>query len=300
MRRAGALANEGHLGRAARALGMKNLLDPSDPLVLTALEEMHPASSGPGPQLPESAPFPIVLNDRSFKKFLKKKMANGQAPGPSGWTGEMLLPLSSDPESMRLLAFFLGDFVSGRLPVALKPYFLPATLLALEKEGSTPQAPKPRPIALGELFYRLATGLAIAPLTSRIADILGPVQLGVGQRGGVETAGHFINAMLTDPELGFAGASADIQNAFNGRDRKDILSALYKHDSLSALWRLVDWSYTDATPLWVHTPGTLRPSFILSANGVRQGCALGSLLFALSVADIYSSTLTAHPSVFFH
>ena len=46
----------------------------------------------------------------------------------------MLLPLLEDPDVMDLLAYFLNDFKNGLLPDELKPYLLPASLLALKKK----------------------------------------------------------------------------------------------------------------------------------------------------------------------
>ena len=58
---------------------------------------------------------------------------------------------------MDALTFFLSDLRNGRLPRELKFYFLSANLLALAKDDT----PKPRPIAVGEIFYRLVTSYAI-------------------------------------------------------------------------------------------------------------------------------------------
>ena len=38
-------------------------------------------------------------------------------------------------------------------------------------------------------------------------------------------------------------------------------------------------------------------SYLESSNGVRQGCGLGALLFALSVKDIYEETVAELPGV---
>ena len=109
----------------------------------------------------------------------------------------MLLPFLKEPKLLGLLTFFLSDFRNGRLPAILKFYLLAANLLASNKDGS----PKPRPIAVGEMFYRMVTAHAIKSLGQAVADTLLPIQLGVGVEGGVETATHIMNALLTDDNL---------------------------------------------------------------------------------------------------
>ena len=132
--------------------------------------------------------------------------------------------LFTDIEVMQLFADFLSDLRNGLLPAALKPYILGANLLELEKPGST----KPRPVAVGELFYRVSTSLSTSPLDKAIAEVLLPIQMGIGVPGGVETVVHFLNAMLTDTQEQTSAIAADISNAFNNRERADMLAALYK------------------------------------------------------------------------
>ena len=61
---------------------------------------------------------------------------------------------------MDCFSIFISDFKNGKLPPILKLYLLPANLLALEKEGS----PNPRPVAVGEMFYRLTTSLSLVAI----------------------------------------------------------------------------------------------------------------------------------------
>ena len=151
-------------------------------------------------------------------------MCQGQALGPSGWIGEMLLPLLNCPDAMDLLAGFITDFRYGTLADELKPYLLAANLIPFAK----PNSKKTRPVVVGEVFYRLATGYAVTPIQSTIADILAPIQLGICVRGGVETAHHYINGLASDPALGLVAITVDMSNAFNVKERYKLLDALYK------------------------------------------------------------------------
>ena len=91
----------------------------------------------------------------------------------------MLLPLIKCKQVMDALAFFLSDLRNGRLPDRLKQYILPADLLAFEKDESL----KSLPIAVGEIFYRLVTSLAVRTDGKKVPKTLLPVQLGVGIEG---------------------------------------------------------------------------------------------------------------------
>ena len=153
LRRAKRLVREGYISRAARAMAQVGFLDPTEPEVLQQLREMHPGQREDLPSLPACASYTALTSNQKFVKFLKTKICKGQAPGPSGWTAEMILPPIEDPDVMELLAYFLNDFKNGLLPKELKPYLLPANLLALKKKNAT----KPRPVAVGELFYRIVT-----------------------------------------------------------------------------------------------------------------------------------------------
>ena len=269
-------------------------LDPTEPEVLQQLREMHPGQREDLPSLPACASYTALTSNQKFVKFLKTKICKGQAPGPSGWTGEMILPLIEDPDVMELLAYFLNDFKNGLLPKELKPYLLPANLLALKKKNST----KPRPVAVGELFYRIVTSWSVDSQSKTAADILAPINLGLGFPGGVETVVHFIHTLLTERNFGFAGIATDLSNAYNNRERKVMLETLYSFPELKSIWRLADWSYTTQTPLWLKNKKGEIVTCIPSANGVRQGCGLGALLFALSTKKIFEQTEIENKKVF--
>lgn len=84
-----------------------------------------------------------------------------------------------DNEIMNNLTSFLTVFRNGRPPDELKTYFLSADLFALDMDGTY----KPRPIAVGEMFYRLATSYTAHTLREPVSKVLFPIQL-VGAEGG--------------------------------------------------------------------------------------------------------------------
>jgi len=83
--------------------------------------------------------------------------------------------------------------------------------------------------------------------------------------------------------------ACDIKNAFNARNRHQILEILYQHKELSAVWKIANWAYGEPTDLLVVDKGKLV-DVIKSSQGVKQGDTLSSLLFALSMAKLYNDT----------
>src|SRR6185437_1642092 len=125
---------------------------------------------------------------------------------------------------------------------------------------------------------------------AELPTIFEPLQLGVGARGGPERAVHRIQAglELMGPESVLL--KCNFRNAFNTRRRDEILSSLFQTDSLRPLWRLSHWAYRSPTNLLVFDKGQYC-GVIPSAEGVRQGDCLGSLLFSLSVQRFYTECL---------
>ena len=104
--------------------------------------------------------------------------------------------------------------------------------------------------------------------------------------GGAEKAVHILRSGLevygTDSIL----LKLDIRNAFNERNREQILSELFEHDELRPIWRLAHWTYSDSSDLLVMDHGRYRTT-IKSEQGVRQGDSFASFLFALSMQKFY-------------
>ena len=103
----------------------------------------------------------------------------------------------------------------------------------------------------------------------------------MGVRGGVESVAHLLRGHVHTPNT--ALLSTDISNAFNTIQRDKVLTQLFKTPKLESLFRLAHWSYSQPSPLYFkNTDGTIHTT-LNSSTGVRQGCPLGSLLFALTI-----------------
>ena len=180
----------------------------------------------------------------ALAKIISSKLKNGSAPGPSGWTGELVAPLIDDPECLDGLGALTTDIINGALEDTSRSLLMASLLIA----GAKPNGGV-RPIAVSEAFYKLSTMYAISLVGDALPTIFEPIQFGVGAPGGPERAAHIIQAGLESMGPNTILLKCDIQNAFNQRKRSDILSELFKTPSLKPLYRLAHWAYRQSSPL---------------------------------------------------
>jgi hypothetical protein len=191
----------GSVSKAAKCLDAAPLADPSDE-VLAALRPLHPEEESP--TIPECTAPPLLIVEETLRQVLKET-PQGSTAGPSGWTYEHIKAATSVSEA----AFYaVLDMVcavaSGAIPHL--PSLLQATLIPVKKATGGV-----RPIAVGEVWYRLAAPCALA--ACRVHG-LAPLQLGVGIRGGSQNVGHALRAgVVADP--GCVTVEVDVANAFN-------------------------------------------------------------------------------------
>ena len=151
------LVSSGHIDMASRAASTDHrALDCNDAAVLQQLRQLHPAASDvPMPALPFDAHTPLVRNDAALVRLIRASN-NGKAGGPSGWNGAMLAILADSPTCMQGLRSIISDITTGRIPPSVRSHITATRLVALAKPNGAP-----RPIAMGELFYRVAAVRAV-------------------------------------------------------------------------------------------------------------------------------------------
>jgi hypothetical protein len=280
--------NRGHLRMAAQAASATHTTaDCTDPLVLQQLRELHPDSSDrPIPPLPLDTFTPLAVDEGAIGRLLQH-CNNGKAGGPSGWNGAMLSVLAGSTVCRKGIARLIHDIIRGDIPYAVRHHLLATRLIALTKPNG-----KLRPIAMGEIFYRIAAIYAVRSVTTAARDLLQPHQFGIGVPAGCEFVVHSMQHALTDLSTGtpMAAIKVDIANAFNTCDRALLLDKLLATPELEGLHRLAYWAYSQPTLLLPQRRSIAQPLHtIQSQQGVRQGDPLSSLLFCLYLRKALSA-----------
>ena len=126
---------------------------------------------------------------------------------------------------------------------------------------------------MGCTLRRLVAKIACKRVADDMAELLAPIQLGYGVRGGSEAAVHAARCFLSNMEEHQAVVKLDFANAFNSIRRDCMLEAV--ETFCPSLYSLVHSAYASPSNLlW-------EDRSISSAEGVQQGDPLGPLLFCL-------------------
>ena len=281
VQKATTLVHEGHTRRAVRCLLSEGVPTISEK-VIEDLRKLHPPGPSILPTCPHDAPTVLNVDKEVIKDIVIKELANGAAPGRSGWTGDLLKALVYDEQCLAGLTTLTMAIVNGELKGRAKTLLLSSVLIGLPKpNGGT------RPIAMGEIFYKLAGAYMLRLVKEPAREALGSSQFAFAP-GGAEAAVLCLRTALLEHPT-WCIMACDIKNAFNARNRYQILETLYQHKELNAVWKIANWAYGEPSDLLVVDKGKLV-EVIKSSQGVKQGDTLSSLLFALSMTRLYNGT----------
>ena len=179
---------------------------------------------------------------------------------------------------MNALANLCSKHILGQIPQHARDLLFAANLTALrKKDGGI------RPIAVGNVFRRLASKIAAKRVIPELRRQLPPVQLGVGVNGGCEAAAHAVRAFVQSsvvPENNVL-IKLDMQKAFNTVRRDHFLEVCSSR--APSILHLASTAYATSSHL------VIGNETILSETGVQQGDPLGQVLFALAVDEIARS-----------
>lgn len=268
--------HKGQLRKAAQIIRGGSSIAPLTEDVLSTLKEKHPEGTpDPFNNLPKGVAPSITLPDTVILKGLIRKLSKETSPGISGWSAKLIQLCFGEDNRSPFLHFLMKlsrEMVAGTAPGRI---FLCTSRLTPLIQGS-----KIRPIACGELFYRLLMRfiLKVCPVAP---DALLAFQLGVGTPGGVEPIIYQMHRIMRESDdidhpLFY---TIDFQNAFNSVSRVTIAEGVSGH--ARHLFRLAEWAYGHPTPLVCRKGGSYE--VISSSQGVRQGDPLGPLLFSLAI-----------------
>ena len=140
-----------------------------------------------------------------------------------------------------------------------------------------------RPIAVGNVFRRLASKIAAKRAISEIRRQLPPAQLGIGVSGGCEAAAHSVRAFVQSPVVSGNNVlvTFDMKNSSSTVRRDHFLEVCSSR--APSILRLASTAHATSSHL------VIGSETILSETGVQQEDPLGPVLFALVVDEIARS-----------
>lgn len=193
--RAVELVEEGLDGLACKALFANGT-----PQVLGLLNSKHPVRPPVSAPNFNSLPFPDDI-DRQVVASTLKSFPRLSAGEPSGWKAQLVQDIAFVPGNDQVLVC-LTDLCNllarGHAPTNLQPFLAGAGISALLKEDPDDL----RPIAVGELFRRLASKAMCITLKEEARAYLWPLQVGVGSQLACETVVHTISQYMSRKKRG--------------------------------------------------------------------------------------------------
>ena len=258
-------------GRLRKASGIATS-DSSPVLVdektIESLQRLHP--DGP------TNPFPDHIRTQGPRvseqqiREAVQRLSLDTAGGPSGWSLHLSKTACREKDFVLALVKLANMISQGNAPGAR--YLLSSNLIPIRKPGTN----KLRPIAVGELFYRVVARCIVR--NGRTQGDLDINQFGVGSIGGVEPIIWKIQDIIDDCNQQGAVICLDLANAFNSIDRKHLAKAVA--DLNPKLQLAIGWAYGSQSPLYCRTAAGRIEHRPDSRQGVRQGDPLGPLLFS--------------------
>jgi hypothetical protein len=294
------------LSRAVRALAQTPHVS-VDSECIAQLRKLHPTATQPLARMPHNKGLELIaVEPATLFTLLKRRVNNGSAPGPSGWTGShvQLIAESGSDEAKSGLCLLTKDICNGVFGGATQQRLLASVLMPIGKPvridptaapslDVPPPRPGIRPIAMGEVFVKLAAHYSMSLIEDQLPSLFPRIQFGVKRSGGSESAAQLTRALLTqssrlDPST--IALKTDFENAFNAASRARIWQILLSHSSTEPIWRMFRWAYATPSPLLVYGRTGLH-SQLESSEGVRQGDPFSAFAFALSVQPLYEAAL---------
>lgn len=251
--------------------------------VVNQLRALHPQAALPPPP-PTDETAGVIDVDGATAKFVLKKLCRGKAPGPSGWTEELLAAALADSYCEEALVTMLSDILNGEVPVASRNALATSRLIALPKPDG-----KIRPVAIGEAVVKWAGAVAVSLVRKRLLERFGAFQRGAAPRGAEEIVHEFRAAARADFQTHIL--TIDCRNAFNAFSRTKAASELYGDKMLAPLWGFFKTFYCEASSL--DFLGVKIPS----TNGARQGDPPSGPLFCLTEQPCLEEVASKFPSL---
>jgi hypothetical protein len=292
IRSAYALARQGHIGRAAASLVRKDL--PPIPMAqkIEDLERLHPKGCPPNLDADAHLMQEFVFDDRNvlveeMRKSVKSAMC-GSAPGPDGWTFELLHDALEHDGFVLEFREVLIDLCNNNVHHDTARVLSASSLVGIPK-GDTPEAGT-RPLSCGGTFAKVAAGRALHCARDNIAAIFKGSQFGCAVKGGAEYIVHQVRRFVRTgmrPNGSTAPSSRvlvtiDFANAFNTPSRQAMWEAVRQVPQLRGIFAT---AYRHHADLYIAgSEATLE-----SQRGARQGTVCGPVAFALTLQQVLNA-----------
>jgi hypothetical protein len=259
------LIKAGHKMRAVNTLLQDAQVRELTNEVAEQLKSLHPPASDPLPSV-DDLWKKIFLKEQDVARFSRRFFDKGAAPGPSGWTGAMIIPLLENQVCRRGLAIVFTHIINGSIPDGtLKDTLRAARLIPLSKPTNGV-----RPIAIGEIFTRLAANISLQKVP--LKTMFPTIQFGLGKSSGVESAVLTAQALLDkhteDPSICLI--STDIKNAYNSLSRSQMFAAVESNPLVHDLRRIIHWTHSSSSPLLVYKQSDMGCTRALTISSARK------------------------------
>ena len=172
---------------------------------------------------------PLIL-EREAIELAIHSMSSPSAPGPDGLRPSHLKQMIGTDFGVARESFisslqaFASVCTAGQIPLQVARFFFGASLCALRKKDNGI-----RPIAVGCVLRRVIAKAVCSTLRERTANLLSPIQLGIGVSDGATAAAHAARRFLSACERSEGFLKLDFKNAFNTIERNKVLTAVYEH-----------------------------------------------------------------------
>ncbi|KAD4178261.1 hypothetical protein E3N88_26852 [Mikania micrantha] len=241
---------DGHFTAAVKVLCSSGVAPLGDS-TLKALIDKHPVV--PPPSLPSNplAQPTLVVDGECVLKCIRS-FPKGTSCGRDGMRAQHLLDAvggEGSTTSSGLLASItevVNLWLGGSCPKVLVEFVASAPLTPLLKPDKGI-----RPIAVGGIWRRLVSKVAMKKVGKEMTQYLGDHQFGVGVPNGAEavlhSANRFLNSFHADGSL--ALLTVDFSNAFNMVDRTTFLQEV--HQRCPSIYQWVQFLYAQPARLYV-------------------------------------------------
>jgi hypothetical protein len=248
---------------------------------------LHPKREYDGPLPPPRQGADAIAISKDDVRKLITAANTGASAGPSGLSADHLTVAMVDDTCLQGICDITSDILKGAIHGLGRLLLIAATSIGSDKEKGGI-----RPLAIGEIYYKLAAKATCGDFKKSKAQpkVFKGIQLGCGAEGGCERATHIAQTDIARQDRDCVVISTDKMNAYNMDCRMKMMQAVNNPDIPRKVAKFAHWSYHSDVPLLL-MEGNKVKGVIPSETGPRQGCPAGGLLWNISNQPAYEQAL---------